>query len=116
MRRLGVALDWSMEKLPDISGVTPGNALSVLRILQEAVTNAIKHGTTKTIRIQGRPDINGAAITIGNDAAENDDIGSGHGLNNMRRRAEALGGQVQFERDANQATLTLSLPLRLADR
>ena len=116
LRRLGVALDWSMEKLPDISGVTPGNALSVLRILQEAVTNALKHGTSRTIQIQGRSDSSGAAITIGNDAAGDDEIGAGHGLNNMRRRAEALGGHAQFERDANQALLTLRLPLRLPDR
>ena len=116
LRRLGVALDWSMEKLPEISGVTPGNALSVLRILQEAVTNAIKHGTTATIRIQGRPDSNGAAITIGNDVAEENEIRSGHGLNNMARRAEGLGGQVCFERADSQAVLTLRLPLRLADR
>jgi len=44
LRRLGVELDCSMEDLPDVSGITPVNALSILRILQEAVTNALKHG------------------------------------------------------------------------
>lgn len=116
LRRLGVVLDWSTEQLPDISGVTPSNSLSVLRILQEAVTNALKHGATRAIRIHGRPEPHGATISIVNDVAEGNETGTGHGLNNMRRRAEALGGQVHFERASRQAVLALRLPSRLADR
>src|SRR5690606_17820526 len=42
LRRAGVALDWSVARLPEISGVTPAHALAVLRIVQEAVTNAVR--------------------------------------------------------------------------
>lgn len=80
-----------------------------------AVTNAIKHGTARTIRIRGRPDVNGAASPSAMTPPVTKKFGSGHGLNNMHR-AEALGGRVQFERGASQAALTLNLPLRLADR
>ena len=117
LRRLGITLDWSMEKLPDISGVTPGNALSILRILQEAVTNALKHGSSLgIISIRGIPAAAGAAITIGNSSGPGDQVGSGRGLNNMLRRAQALGGGIDFERSADRAILTLNLPLRLAER
>jgi len=117
LRRLGITLDWSMEKLPDISGVTPGNALSVLRILQEAVTNALKHGSSPgIISIRGIPAAAGAAIAIGNSSGPGDQVGSGRGLNNMLRRAQALGGGIDFERSADRAILTLNLPLRLAER
>src|SRR5690606_25991785 len=56
LRRVGVELDWSMEQLPEVSGVTPSSALAVLRILQEGVTNALKHGPARRIAIRGVAD------------------------------------------------------------
>ena len=53
LHRLGVELDWSMADLPEVSGVTPGNALAVLRIVQEAITNALKHGPARRIAVRG---------------------------------------------------------------
>src|SRR5690606_12952041 len=44
LKRMGISLQWSMVRLPDVTGVTPSHVLNVLRILQEAITNAIKHG------------------------------------------------------------------------
>ena len=68
LQRLGVELDWSIANLPEVSGVTPGNALAVLRILQEAVTNAVKHGPARKISIRGTVSADGtAAITLEND-------------------------------------------------
>jgi len=53
LHRLGVELDWSIAGLPEVSGVTPGNALAILRILQEAITNALKYGPARKIGIRG---------------------------------------------------------------
>lgn len=120
LRRLGVAFDWSMEKLPQMTGVTPGNALSVLRILQEAITNALKHGEASRISIHGatRPD-GAATIVIRNGVQEGAAADSasdrGHGLKNMVRRAQKLGGDVSFERGRDCATLTLVLPAHLPE-
>lgn len=116
LRRLGVGLDWSMDKLPEIGGVTPGNALSVLRIMQEAVTNALKHGPARHIRIEGREGADGAAvIAVANDGAGVEPASSGHGLSNMSRRARAIGGDARFERRGREAILRLTLPPRLLD-
>lgn len=113
LRRLGRRLDWSMENLPEISGVTPGHALSVLRVFQEAITNAIRHGTG-TISVSGRTEAGGAMMEIVNDcAAPTGPGGKGHGLGNMQRRAEVLGGRLDFTRDGPQARLALWLPLHL---
>ncbi|MBE0692407.1 MAG: hypothetical protein IH590_04790 [Aquamicrobium sp.] len=120
LRRLGVELDWSMEKLPQVTGVTPGNALSILRILQEAITNALKHGEPSRISVHGATRGDGAATIVIRNAVREPaatDIAAdrGHGLRNMARRAETLGGEVGFERGDGCATLTLVLPAHLPE-
>lgn len=116
LRRLGVELDCSMEDLPDVSGITPVNALSILRILQEAVTNAPKHGPARRIEVRGAAVDGRVVVTVWND--ENGAVeanGKGAGLNNMKARARKLGGEVCLTRATDHSILTLSLPLRLTD-
>lgn len=125
LRRLGVELDWSMEKLPQVTGVTPGNALSILRILQEAITNALKHGEPSHISVHGAEREDGAAILVIRNAAretgapgaapDSAPTGRGHGLRNMALRAQQLGGDIDFERKDGYATLTLALPAHLPE-
>ena len=114
MRRLGIELDWSMENLPEVSGVTPGNALSILRILQEAITNALKHGPAHRIEVTGSAGNNGsAAVTVKNDKSGQPRPGKGNGLGNMQRRARQFGGSISLDETADHAVLTLVLPARL---
>lgn len=115
-RRLGVACHWSMDRIPEIGGVTPGNALAVLRILQEAVTNAIRHGPARRIAIEGGARDDGWAVI----AVENDgrrvapgEAAQGNGLRNMRYRAAALGGTVTLEPTERGMRLTLAFPPEL---
>jgi signal transduction histidine kinase len=118
LRRLGVAFAWSMDGLPDISGVTPSSALIVLRILQEAVTNAHKHGPAQRIAVRGGARDGHALIVVENDGAPGAGertAGSGHGLGNMRRRAEQLGGSLELSRTGEGARLELVLPLALPE-
>lgn len=116
LRRMGVKLEWSMEAIPEITGVTPGNVLSVLRILQEAVTNALKHGPATRISIRGMPHDEGAAIIVENDVLEPATAGKGHGVTNMQRRAEKFGAVVQLELEECRARLELRLPSRLSNK
>jgi signal transduction histidine kinase len=114
LRRLGVTLTWSMERLPEIQGVTPENALSVLRILQEAVTNALKHGPARAIHIEGSPGTSDTALlSITNDGPSDISSGTGNGLSNMQRRAQKLGGYISTTKSAKGYELQLSLPRRL---
>lgn len=114
LKRLRIKLDWSMSKLPEISGVTPAHALNVLRILQEAVTNAIKHGPATHLTIHGHAGADGTAeIVVQNDGTP-DAPGSGSGMENMRRRTALLGGSVHIDvLPGGGARLVLRLPLRL---
>ena len=116
LQRMGIELDWSIANLPEVSGVTPGNALAVLRIMQEAITNAIKHGPAHRIVIRGATATDGtAAITIENDGCSLVEGGGGRGLANMRRRAEQLNGKLTIGTVEQGVKLTLLLPSRLPD-
>lgn len=114
LRRLGIGLDRSTANLPEISGVTPTHALNVLRIMQEAVTNAIAHGKARHIRVYGNATADGrACLSIGNDGIPFSPQPGGHGLNNMQRRVGQLGGEIRIERLPGGSRLQLLLPLQL---
>lgn len=116
LKRLGVAMDWSLAPLPEIAGVTPSHALNVLRILQEAITNALRHGGATRITVRGaRSECGQACITVENDGRpfpRRPERG-GEGLINMRRRVRQLNGVIDIESLAGGTRLTLLLPLRL---
>ncbi len=115
LRRLGVTLEWSTDAMPEVAGVTPGNALAILRILQEAVTNALKHGPATRVAIRGVPERGGARILVENDGNTATPRGQGRGLSNMRRRARAIGGAVTLDVNETGASLALHLPARLPE-
>ncbi len=116
LQRLGVTLDWSMADLPDVAGVTPGNALLVLRIVQEAITNALKHGPARRIAVRGRAVADGRPeITIDNDGRPFVADSRGRGLDNMRRRAALLGAVLAFETLPCGTRVVVVLPSRLPD-
>jgi signal transduction histidine kinase len=116
LQRLGIALDWSIAGLPEVSGVTPGNALAMLRILQEAITNAIKHGPARKVVIRGARAKDGmVALPIENDGRPFTEGTGGHGLANMRRRAQQLNGKLDLEALDSGTKLTLLLPPSLPD-
>jgi signal transduction histidine kinase len=79
--------------------VPPGLDLSAYRIVQEALTNALKHAgrTRATAVVTYRPD--GVHLTIANDAPRGTPPhvvpGGGHGLVGMRERVALYGGQLQ---------------------
>ena len=116
LHRLGVTLDWSTAGLPEVSGVTPGNALAILRILQEAITNAVKHGPARKIAIRGAATADGMlVITVENDGQPFSESHGGYGLANMRRRTEQLHGALKVEACGRGAKVTLLLPTCLPD-
>lgn len=116
LKRLGIELAWSTSQLPDISGVTPSQALNLLRILQEAITNAVKHGHARRIVVHGMVGPDGRALL----SVENDGIPfppvpprGGTGLNNMRRRIRQLNGEILIEPLPSGTRLTIILPTQL---
>ncbi|RUO43738.1 two-component sensor histidine kinase [Aliidiomarina taiwanensis] len=118
LKRLGITLEWSMARLPEITGLTPSQALSVLRILQEAITNAVRHGNASYITVTGRQTSETQAqIEVLNDGKpfSEDTAHSGNGLTNMQRRAHLLHGDIKIESLQTTTRLTLQLPVKLPE-
>lgn len=115
LSRLGIRLEWSMAQLPDVRGIKPGNSLAILRILQEAITNAIKHGDNGPIQVEAGPcGDDGVLLTVTNRASHAKRDGNGQGLRNMQMRAHELGGEVRFEVDGGVARMSLVFPRDLS--
>lgn len=74
----------------------PGADLAAFRIVQEALTNVVRHSAARTARVglAYRPDA--LEITVDDDgpASAGDGPGGGNGLAGMRERAAVLGGTL----------------------
>ncbi len=111
MRDAGLSLEFEVEGEPKV--LPQGLQLSVFRIVQEALTNVLKHagpGTHANVRlryedsgvdIRVRDDGRGAATAVATTdagvAAGVVSDGKGHGLAGMRERAALYGGTVRAE-------------------
>jgi two-component system, NarL family, sensor histidine kinase UhpB len=91
----------------------PHSTLQVLRILQEAVTNTLRHAGARTIWITSKHADGQIEISIRDDGRGFDNAQGGRGLANMDFRARAIGGDLSIEGGAGSgAHVRLRLPVR----
>ena len=72
-----------------------GLDLSAYRIVQEALTNAIKHAGASTAEVHVRRTADEVELEVVDDGAGPAGNGRGQGLIGMRERASLLGGEVE---------------------
>ena len=86
--------------------------LAVFRIIQEAVTNAVKHSGCTAISVRLSQTSDHIRIEVANDGSEPTEgwRRSTGGVNNIRVRAALIGAEVSFERGDGSKTI-LSVPL-----
>lgn len=115
----GIALTWnaSIEAEPILS---PRDLLQIGRIVQEAVTNIIRHSKAAKAEIALTSTDESLDLSISDDGTGMPDVTganlseAGHGLRNMQQRANALGGIMNLNNAAQGGfSITLSVP---ADR
>jgi signal transduction histidine kinase len=102
----GVAVTVSVEG--GVRSLSPAADLSAYRIVQEALTNVVRHAgpTRARVRITYCPDEVGIEVTDDGPKAQTlvapvPRVGSGHGLIGMRERAALFGGELEAGTCAN---------------
>lgn len=88
---------------------------TVYRIVQEAVTNVVRHAAARFVTISVHATDSGAAVQVSDDGCGRvAALREGHGLTGMRERVSLLGGTVAIE-DRDGGGLTVSVTLPVAD-
>ena len=106
MREAG--LDVSVEVDP--LDLPEGHQLAVYRIVQESLTNVLRHsapGVTATVRVYA---VRGEVVVHVTDTGTPGAVVEGHGITGMRSRAEALGGTLEVD-GAHGFSVVARIPL-----
>jgi signal transduction histidine kinase len=112
MRDAGLALTWTETgaALPLGSGAQ----LAVYRIVQEALTNALRHGAPGgDVQVTLDWSDTGLALEIGNDlGTEREEArgDTGHGLPGMRERAVLAGGSLHAQAEGDRFLVRVHIP------
>ena len=121
LRQAGVKLLWGVQDLPPLPWMDPRRSLHIMRILQEAITNSLKHAQADTLILSTHLHDDGVSVRLRDNGCGFDvgriamgpTPGQGRGLHNQRRRAEAIGGRIHWDSGPEGTTTTLWLPLTM---
>lgn len=117
LRSAGIALHWEVQD--GVVLATAGATLQVLRMVQEAVTNVLKHASAGVLRLTCRMDAATLQLEILDDgrgmASSLPAPGGVHrGMQNMRVRALQLGGTLEIATTGQGTRLLLQVPVAQA--
>jgi signal transduction histidine kinase len=130
LRPHGIALDWHAVPpgLPVHPELRPWHVVQIIRILDEAVTNAVKHADAKRIAVSIETVKHEAGTEHGCITVEDDGKGfavaeDGHaaqgktsrGLRNMQNRAARCGAELAWASGGGGTRVRLTLPRRFPD-
>ena len=92
--------------------LSPGVDLAAYRVVQEALTNALKHAGAARSLVSIRYGDDALEITVTNDGTVKSNGRGGHGLIGMRERVTLYGGEFEAgPRDGGGYVVRASLPL-----
>ena len=96
IRRAGVEVGLVVEGQQAASAATPAVQIAAFRIVQEALSNAVRHAPGARIDVRLHADSALVRIRVHNTAPSRspEKHGTGYGLRGMRERAELLGGSL----------------------
>lgn len=113
LRVAGIELQWDARNLPEEIDIDPNAVLPVLRIVQEALTNAIKHSRARVVRVTLSVDYDGDAQWLSIRVTDNgrglaaNTGGMGRGMLNMKNRAARIAALLKVESVPGAGTMIL---------
>ncbi|WP_158622522.1 sensor histidine kinase [Pedobacter sp. KBW06] len=100
-------------------GVGMDIRIALLRIIQEAITNIIKHARAKSVEILIYEEEDILLLTVNDDGIglnekKSSDGKSTMGLQSIHRRVQSLNGETKIHSDTKGTEITISIPLVLS--
>ena len=112
----GIKLHWQIGNVPALDWLDPRSALHILRILQEAIANIIKHTAATEVQVATSIEDDYVAVKITDNGQGFDVLGTinsmGKGLSGQRDRAAAIDGQIHWESNSSGTCMCLKLPVQ----
>ena len=111
VRSAGLPVDLTVDGTP--LELPPGIDLAAYRVVQEALTNALKHGGTAHAWVSVNWGEDEVELEVANDGkGDGDGSGGGHGLAGMKERVALYGGEVESgPRDGGGFVVRARLPV-----
>jgi signal transduction histidine kinase len=112
----GIGLEWDMQDLPALNWLGPPQALQLMRIVQEVLTNVLKHAHATQMQISARCSGLFIEVCIADNGCGFDmaTTPTGRGLRHLAQRAASLSGSIIIEsRPGSGTTVRLLLPIAL---
>jgi len=103
-------------RAPDIAGLSPAVTRELVSIAREALSNAARHASAAKVDIEISASEGELRLVTSDDGTGFDASVAGqpghHGMANMRRRAESMGGRLLVESEKGSGTrIIVTLPL-----
>ncbi len=107
----GVTLRWQVDPIPRVERLSPNRVLGALRIMQETISNSLKHARAKGITVATQIDSRDEGwcqIQLADDGVgfDPDSDGRGYGIDNMQYRAKQCGFGYRLESEIGLGTTT----------
>jgi two-component system, NarL family, sensor histidine kinase DesK len=102
-------ITWHVAPWDRWPGLPPTQAVPLQRILQEAVSNAVRHGAAKNVYIDCAQEADATVVQVRDDGVGiPEQIPAGFGIPGMRERIEALGGSLTIDSRRGQGTTVVA--------
>lgn len=122
--RLGVLFEsqnivcrWQLSGIEDCHLPT-AQSLDIIRILQEGLTNVLKHSHANSVHVELRDDADRLTLQIRDNGVGFDPVvqkePTGTGMKSMQMRANRLGGTLETRRVEGETVLKIAIPHRRA--
>ncbi len=108
-RRSGIRVECSVDQDLPLLGDTV--ELALYRVIQEALTNAVRHARCGVVDVRLTHDREGVRLIVADDGIGMAAARPGGGIRGMRERAHMLGGTLRIGRRAVGTELVLRIPV-----
>jgi len=110
----------SLKGIPEGIRLNSDSELAIFRVMQELVTNSLRHSEADTLKIeiQKQPDLLRIQYSDNGHGMDATAMKSGLGFLNMRSRIDAVNGKIEFESSEGEGlktTITLNIHGNTAD-